>query len=148
MSAYGIVLNPDDNETILVTCPAFPEVTSFGEDEAACRVSGRLAIEEAIAARIKAGVDVPAPDGGVAAGVAGPLAVATPLLIELKIDLYRALRSSGVTRAELARRLGWSRTSVDRLFDTNHASRLEQIEAAIEALGYRIDAQIVALETA
>jgi antitoxin HicB len=75
------------------------------------------------------------------------LAVATSLLTDLKIDLYRALRSSGLTRAELARRLDWSRTSVDRLFDTNHASRLEQIEAAMEILGFRIDARLVALET-
>jgi hypothetical protein len=31
---------------------------------------------------------------------------------------------------------------VDRLFDVNHASRLEQIEAALGALGYRIDARL------
>jgi antitoxin HicB len=27
-------LAPDDNGTVLVTCPALPEVTTFGEDEA------------------------------------------------------------------------------------------------------------------
>jgi antitoxin HicB len=65
-----------------------------------------------------------------------------PLLVGLQVDLYRALRESGLTRAELARRLGWNRNSVDRLFDVNHASRLEQIEAALGALGYRIDARL------
>ena len=31
---YPIKLEPDDNGTLLVTCPALPEVTTFGEDEA------------------------------------------------------------------------------------------------------------------
>jgi antitoxin HicB len=147
MSTYEIVLTADDNDTFLVTCPAFPEVTSFGDDAASSRAAARLAIEEAIAARLKAGADLPAPDdAGMLAGKA--MAVVTSLLTDLKVDLYRALRSSGLTRAELARRLDWSRTSVDRLFDPDHASRLEQIEAAMEILGYRIDAKLVALEKA
>jgi len=36
---------------------------------------------------------------------------------------------------ELARRLGIPRTPVDRLFDLNHHSRLDHIEAAFGALG-------------
>ena len=31
---YPVVLTPDDNDTLLVTCPALPEVTTFGEDKA------------------------------------------------------------------------------------------------------------------
>ena len=31
--AYDIKLEPDDNGTFLVTCPALPEVTTFGETE-------------------------------------------------------------------------------------------------------------------
>lgn len=147
MSRYRIVLTPDDNDTFLVTCPAFPEVATFGEDEAACRAHGLLAVEEAIAARMKAGVDVPVADDQPLKG-RQVLAIHTPLLTELKADLYRALRAAGVSRAELARRLAWSRNSVDRLFDTNHASRLDQIEAAMAALGYRVDVEMVALETA
>jgi hypothetical protein len=48
-----------------------------------------------------------------------------------------------VTRAKLVRRLGWNRNSVDRLFDVNHASRLEQIEAAMLTIGFRVDARLV-----
>jgi antitoxin HicB len=41
------------------------------------------------------------------------------------------------------RRLGWrSRESVDRLFRLDHASRLDQIEAAFRALGRRIDVKV------
>ncbi|HEX5865323.1 MAG TPA: hypothetical protein VF014_13885 [Casimicrobiaceae bacterium] len=49
--------------------------------------------------------------------------------------MYRALRSAGLTRADLQRRLGWNRESVDRLFRLDHNSRLQQIEAAFRALG-------------
>ena len=34
MLGYRIKLAPDDNGTVLVTCPALPEVTTFGADEA------------------------------------------------------------------------------------------------------------------
>jgi hypothetical protein len=37
-------------------------------------------------------------------------------MTSLKASLYRALRESGITRAELMRRLGGNRESVDRLF--------------------------------
>jgi hypothetical protein len=44
--------------------------------------------------------------------MAGVAAAQWPLLVGLKVDLYRALRDSGLTRAELARRLGWNRNLV------------------------------------
>jgi antitoxin HicB len=127
--------------TLTLECPAIPEVVTFGDDEAAAVHWGALAIEEAIAGRIHDGTDVPEADGG-----SGDRFVArTPVLTDLKVDLYRALRAAGLTRAELGRRLGWKRNSVDRLFDIGHASRLEQLEAAMRALGLRIDARVVAL---
>ena len=141
MAGYGIELTADDNGTFLVTAPAFPEVTSFAVDKAEAANRGLSAIEEAIAARVRVGADIPNADG-----VAGRADVVhTALLMDLKLDLYRATRAAGVTRAELARRLGWNRTSVDRLFDVDHASRLEQIEAAMGALGFRVDARLVRL---
>lgn len=141
--AYRIVLTPDTNDTLLVQCPALPEVTTFGETTEEARHYASLAIQEAIAGRIHDGADVPPGDGDGDAEAA-PL----PLLIGLKVDLYRALRERGMTRAELARRLGWNRNSVDRLFDVNHASRLEQIEAALGALGYRVEARLTAIRGA
>jgi antitoxin HicB len=52
--------------------------------------------------------------------------------------LYRAMRERGVRKADLARRLGWHGPQIDRLLDLNHASRLDQIEAALAALGKRL----------
>ena len=132
--SFKVTLTPDDG-TRLVTCRALPEVTSFGtdEDEALSRALG--AIEEALAARI-------AEDEAIPGGSRGAPAVRLPALTSLKVELYRALRSAGLTRAELQRRLGWNRESVDRLFRLDHKSRLEQIEAAFHALGCEIDLRI------
>lgn len=59
-------------------------------------------------------------------------------LVAVKVDLYRAMRTAGVTKAELARRIGIAPQQVQRLFDTNHASRLDQLAAAFAALGRRL----------
>ena len=136
MLGYRIKLEPDDNGTLLVTCPALPEVTTFGENEANAIHHAVSAIEEAIAARMAAGEDVP--EGH----QRGPRLVRLPALTVLKVELYRQLRESGMTRAELARRLGWKRESVDRLFRLDHASRLEQIETAFAALGQAVSVSV------
>jgi antitoxin HicB len=59
MVTYRVKLEPDDNGTLLVTCPALPEVTTFGEGEADAMKRTRDAIEEALAARMSEGRDIP-----------------------------------------------------------------------------------------
>lgn len=44
------------------------------------------------------------------------------------------MREEGIAKSDLARRLGWHTPQVDRLLDLAHASRLDQIEAAFQAL--------------
>jgi antitoxin HicB len=60
-------------------------------------------------------------------------------LANLKLELYLACKAAHVSRAELARRLGWHREQVDRLFRLDHASRVDQIEAAMHAVGQDIE---------
>jgi antitoxin HicB len=136
MLGYRIELTPDDNDTFLVTCPQLPIVATFGETEDEARAHAVDAIETALASMIDDGEDIPEPDG------AGGDIVALPLLTVLKLNLYWALRASGITRAELTRRLGWNRESVDRLFRLDHKSRLEQIEAAFAALGRVVELDV------
>jgi antitoxin HicB len=135
MLGYRIELTPDDNGTFLVTCPQLPIVATFGETEDEARRHAVDAIETAIASMIDDGEDIPLPNGK-------DDVVVLPLLTALKLNLYWALRSAGITRAELARRLGWNRESVDRLFRLDHRSRLEQIEAAFAALGRVVELEV------
>jgi len=59
MLGYRIKIEPNDNGTLLVSCPALPEVTTFGDDEADAMRRAVGAIEEAITARMADGEDVP-----------------------------------------------------------------------------------------
>jgi len=71
MLRFPIKLEPDDNGTLLVTCPLLPEVTSFGDDEADALQHAADAIEEALAARISDGLDIPVPPARPARSRAG-----------------------------------------------------------------------------
>lgn len=124
--AFHVKLTPDDNGTLTVTCPALPEVTTFGDDKTDALVHAADAIGEALAARIADGQNIPY-------GSSGSPSVPIPAQTAVKIQLYRALRNHRITRAELARRLDWNRESVDRLFRLDHNSRLDQLEAAFHA---------------
>jgi antitoxin HicB len=59
-----------------------------------------------------------------------------------KAELYMAFDASGIHKAEMARRMGISKVNVDRLFDLTHHSRLDQIEAAFQALGKELAIEI------
>lgn len=146
---YLVDCIPDDNDTLMGVCDAFPEINTFGEDVPHVYLNALGAIEEAVAARIASGQDIPAgvsqedlkTVGEREAGSAR-IWVKLPAQTALKVELYRMLRGEGQTRADLARRLNWNRESVDRLFRLDHRTRLEQFEAAFKALGADINLSV------
>jgi antitoxin HicB len=137
MLAYPVELSPDTNGTLLVTFPDFPEATTFGGDEGDALLRAVDALETVLAARIDDREEIPLPQP-----TAGRRLVALPALSAAKVLLYRAMREAGVRKADLARRLGWQGPQVDRLLDLGHASRLDQIEQALAALGKRLTVDI------
>ncbi|MBV9077513.1 MAG: type II toxin-antitoxin system HicB family antitoxin [Methylobacteriaceae bacterium] len=135
MLAYRITLEPDDNGTFLVRCPALPMVITFGDDETAARRNAVDAIEIALASIMNDDGDIPASD------LADDI-VRLPLRTALKVELYLALRSAGLTRADLAARLGTRPESIDRLIELDHRSALENLEAAFAALGRTLEIDV------
>lgn len=136
MLDYPVHLEPD-GDSILVTSPDFPELTTFGEDREAALLHAADALEEAIAARMRYGEDIPVPSNG-------DVCAALPTLTAAKAILYRAMRSQGVGKAELARRLGWHPPQVDRVLDIRHRSRMDQVDAALGAVGARLYVNVAA----
>ena len=135
MLDYPIHLE-DDDDTILVTSPDFPELTTFGDDRQEAIARAKDALEEAIAARIHDRKDIPRPSQGATRAV-------LPTLTAIKVMLYQGMRDQGVGKAELARRLGWQLPQVDRVLDIQHHSRLDRIDAALGAIGMTL--QVTAL---
>jgi antitoxin HicB len=133
MLAYPIDVERDTNRTLLVTFPDLAEAVTFGEDESDALLRAIDALETVLAARIDDREDIPLPSPA-----AGRPCVVLPALTTAKVLLYRAMREAGIRKAELARRLGWHGPQIDRLLDLNHASRLDQIEAALAVLGKRL----------
>jgi antitoxin HicB len=97
-------------------------------------------LEEAVLGMMAHGDEVPLPSPA-----RGRPTVALPALTAAKLEAYRAMRAAGLNKKQLAERLGWQPSQVTRLFDGRHASRLDQIEAALKALGRRL---VVSSETA
>ena len=81
MLAYPIVLEEDDG-TILVTSPDFPELTTFGDGPDDAMAHAVDALEEAIAARIHDRKDIPSPSDS-------QVYASRPALTSLKVILYR-----------------------------------------------------------
>lgn len=161
---YAVILEPDDNGTILVTCPDLPEVTTFAVDEEDAMQRAADAIEEALAARIARHEVIPTPSEparspmferriGIPEGAIGFLTasetnrrmVQLPPLTMAKVELYRAACAQRVSKGDLARRLGWHGPQVDRLFDLHHRSPIEHVEQALRAIGKRL---VVSVEDA
>ncbi|MFK8034016.1 MAG: type II toxin-antitoxin system HicB family antitoxin [Hyphomicrobiales bacterium] len=142
---YEIKICPDDNDTWLVTSPAFPEVVTFGDSTPEALENSRNAIEEAIAGRIARGEDIPFPMRETSGK--GHF-VQMPVMVILKAGLHMQLRQQGLTRADLMRALGCKREHVDRLFRLDHNSQMHSIEAAFKALGVTLQINVPALVAA
>jgi antitoxin HicB len=96
--AFRVHLIPDSDKSLLVTCPALPEVTTFGEDWADAMRRARNAIEEALAARMRRSEDVPLGE------THGTNLVRVTTLFAFKAECYR--RKLRRSRAELIARPG------------------------------------------
>ena len=131
MLDYPVELSRDDNGTLLVSAPDFPELTTFGEDREDALARAADAFDEAIAARIAYRDDVPCPSKG-------KERVVLRSLTAVKVLLYQGMREQGVGKAELARRLNWHLPQVDRVLDIGHRSRLDRMDAALGAIGLRL----------
>ena len=114
-------------------------MTTFGDDRDEAIARAVHALEEAIAARIHDRKDIPTSSPGETYAL-------LPTLTSVKVMLYQGMREQGVGKAELARRLGWHMPQVDRVLDVQHRSRLDQMDAALGAIGRRLHVTSAAAE--
>ena len=132
---YPVVLKPDDNDTIMASVPDVPGVHSYGEDEADAIDHVREALIVMFSAIMDDNEDIPVP-GKIGRGIA---VVSLPTLVASKLMIYNAMKDQGVTRSELARRLGGKNpTHITRLLNVLHQSRHDQIDEALAVLDQRL----------
>jgi antitoxin HicB len=134
MRAYPATLTPDADGGFTVTFRDVPEAITEGDSREEALLRAEDALESALAMYVAAKEPLPAPSPANTGEASVPLSA----LGMAKTGLYRAMRAQGVGNAELARRLRWHLAQVSRVLDLRHASKMEQVEAALAALGLRL----------
>lgn len=122
---YKAVMTPDPDDGFLVTFPDVPESITHGQTVAEAlgfalraRMKDNQLLPECLATE---GIDVYlSPDDA------------------LKIAVIEAFAASGMTKSELARRLGRREKEARRILDPYHATGLPLLEAALSAMGKTI----------
>jgi len=131
--AYPVRLEREEDGGYVVTLPDIGYGATQGDTLGEALVQAEDLLEEAVLGMMAHGEEVPLPSPA-----KGRPTVALPALTAAKLEAYRAMRAAGLNKKQLAERLGWQPSQVTRLFDGRHASRLDQIEAALRALGRRL----------
>ena len=132
-AAWPIDLIPAEEGGLIVNFPDLPNGWSQGETRGEALAQAEDLLDEMILGKMAHNEDVPRPSSR-----KGRPVVALPALTAAKFEAYRAMRAAGLNKRQLAERLGWQPSQVTRLFDGRHASRLDQIEAPLNALRRRL----------
>ena len=121
-----------DGDAWLVTFPDVPEAITGGANEDEALANAVDALEVALLTHVLDGLAVPEAmaQSGVAVYVSAAVAV--------KIGFIEAFRASGLTRVEVARRLGKQEGEVRRMLDPYHNTKVQALEAGLRTLGKRL----------
>ena len=138
--AYPCQLTPDEDGAFIVAFPDVPEAISGGDDRAEALAMAEDALATALAAYVHEKRDVPAPSDA----SAGQQLVAVPPVVAAKLALYSAMRSGGITKVELARRLGVSESAVRKLANPDHRSHMSQVQKALTAVNRSVRVEVTA----
>jgi antitoxin HicB len=132
---YAALFEPAEEGGFVITIPDFGWGVSQGDTEEEAREMAAALLQTLVREHIRKGEDLPLPTRPRGKQYRF---ISLSALHGMKARLYMAFRASGLRKAELARRLGIPKTTVDRLFDLDNSTRLDQIEGAFAALGKRL----------
>lgn len=138
---YAILLKPAAEGGYVVTCRDLPQLITQGEDVADAMAEAVDAMDEVFAAYMLSGMEFSAPSKA----RRGERVVAPPAETLAKAALYVAMKEAGISKVQLAKRLGVDEKEVRRLLDPHYGSKLPRIAQAIELLGRRL---VIGLEPA
>lgn len=133
MYQYPLELH-EEPTGVWLSCPDIPEMNASGDTLAEAFAEALDGMESALSLYVEQRRKIPA----ASVPAARSQVLRLPALTVAKIMLWNAMIDGGVTRADLAQRLGCSRQVVDRLVDFLHGSRIEQVERALSVLGLHL----------
>lgn len=138
---YPVSLTAAEEGGYVVTCRDLPQLVTQGEDAQDALAQAADAMDEVFATYMIDGIDFPAPSKG----RRRERLVAPPAETMAKAALYVAMREAGISKTQLAQRLGVDEKEVRRLLDPHYRSKLARLSQAIGLLGQRL---VIGLELA
>ncbi len=140
--AWPALLTEDEDGRVQVRFPDFPEALTDASNDWEALTEAADCLAEAVAARITDGEDIPAPTRM----RRGMMTFRLPPVLTYKAALYSVMRRDGISKSDLARRLGIDEKDVRRLVDPKYrGSKVERLDAALAACG--VVAQITLVDT-
>ena len=136
---YPVLLTPAEEGGFVVTCRDLPQLVTQGEDEPDALLQAADAMDELFATYMLGAIEFPAPSKP----RRREHLVSPPAETTAKAALYVAMRQAGISKTQLAKRLGVDEKEVRRLLDPHYGSKLPRIAHAISLLGQRL---VVGLE--
>jgi antitoxin HicB len=131
---YAVLLSPAEEGGYVVTCRDLPELVTQGDSVEDALEQASDAMDEVFATYLTEGLDFPEPTKA----RRRERMVAPPLETVAKAALYVAMRRAGISKMQLAKRLGVDEKEVRRLLDPHYGSKLPRIAKAIRVLGQRL----------
>ncbi len=131
---YYARLRKDPDGGFIVTFPDVPEAVTGGATMEEALEMAEDALAVALLGRIEDGEELP----DCKARDSGLQAVVVPASVAAKLALIDLWRRSGLSKSELARRLGVDEKAVRRMLDPDHNTSLSSLEKAIRQLGGRL----------
>ena len=130
---YGVAIREEDGDFV-VTVRDLPEVVTSGSSLTEALELAADAIEVVIGMKLEDEHLLPQPTP------VAPHEYAIPLEPRLatKASIYALWKAAGITKTELARRLGRNEAEVRRILDPDHGTKLDQLQEAAMALGARL----------
>ena len=111
-----------------------PEAITSGDSRQDGIVQAVDCLEEAIAARIADGREIPVPS----APRRGQVMISLPADMAAKAALYQAIRDTGISSQALARQLRIDQRQIQRMLDPRHQTTMPRISKALAALGHKL----------
>lgn len=134
MYDYPVTIHEDENPGVAVTCDDIPEFNSAGDDVADALRESVDGMETALSFYVDDRRPIPA----ASAAKPGQHVLRLPAVTVAKIVLWNTMMERDMRKADLRRLLGVHQVQGDRLVDFLHTSKMEQIEAALAAMGKRL----------
>lgn len=135
--SYGIEIE-EAPDGVTVSCPDVPEMITCGDTLAEALARAPDALTTALSFYVDEGRPLPVP------ARTDQHTVSVPALVAAKLALHDAMLAARLSNVELARRIGSDEKAVRRLRDPLHRSHIDQVEAALAALGKRVLVEIAA----